>query len=382
MGLKAIKYIDRHIGIMMCNLFGFFSGNKIPKDYSPKKILMIKFSGFGNIVMALPTIRAIRKKYPNAEITFLTHSINKTIIQNDPSINEVICFDIVNIFKTVISIPSFFSEIKKKQFDMAIDFEQFSRFSALISLLSGAKIRIGFDTLGQKREKLFNIQVKYNDNNHTSKTFGDIGKALKVKIDFNDRKIFLETKDKEKIDSLLKSENINKIDTLVGIHPGCGLNNPKRKWEKEKIAELADFLIDKYGVKIFFTGSSREKSLIKKIQELMNHESADFSDKVDLKELAELISRCKAFVSSDTGPLHLASAMEIPVISFFGPNTPLLYGPLGKNNLIFYKKMPCSPCTTNFNEKTSTCKHFVCIKNITVKEVKETILNSNILTKK
>jgi ADP-heptose:LPS heptosyltransferase len=189
----------------------------------------------------------------------------------------------------------------------------------------------------------------------------------------------LTKKDKQKIDYLLEQNKINSKDILIGIHPGCGINNPMRKWQKEKFAKLADFLIENYNYKIFFTGGKSEKKLVEEIQCLMKNPSLDFSDSTNLRELAELISRCKFFVSNDTGPLHLASAMKVPVVSFFGPNTPLLYGPLGENNLIFYKKMKCSPCTTNFNEKSTKCKHFKCINNISFEEVKSKIKNSNLI---
>lgn len=382
MNLQLIKYIDRYVGIFSCNLFGFFNLKKNIVIENPKKILIMKFSGFGNIVLALPTVRAIKQKYPKSEIVFLTHTINKAIIEKDPAINKIITFDIENNFKTFTNIFYLFSKIKKENFDLIFDLEQFSRFSALISFFSKAKIKIGFDTKGQGREKLYDLKIDYNNFQHTSKTFADLGKSVGANIDFKNTKIYLTKQDKQKIDLLLNQNKINKKDILIGIHPGCGTNNPKRKWQKEKFAQLADFLIENYNYKIFFTGTNNEKNLVKEIQNLMKNKSLDFSGEVNLRELSELISRCKIFVSSDTGPLHLASAMNIPIISFFGPNTPLLYGPLGEKNLIFYKNLHCSPCTTNFNEKTTNCKHFKCINDISFEEVKNKIINSNLIKKK
>jgi heptosyltransferase-2 len=379
MDLQLIKYIDRYIGIFLCNLLGFFSSKYQNLGQNPNKILMIKFSGFGNIVLALPTIRAIKKKYPSAEITFLTHTINKAILENETSVDRILTFDIEGNFKTFKNIFSLFSKIKKENFDLIIDFEQFSRFSALVSFFSKAPFRIGFYTKGQGREKLFTHKINYNNNQHTSKTFGDIAKKLKTQIDFNDTKLLISSNDKKKVGFLLHKNNLLKKDILVGIHPGCGINNPKRKWQKEKFAQLADFLIDTYGYKIFFTGTNTENELIKEIQSMMRNNSINFCDSTNIRETAELISRCKCFISNDTGPLHLASAMKIPVVSFFGPNTPLLYGPLGENNLIFYKNLSCSPCTTNFNEKTTKCKHFKCINDISFEEVKSQIKNSNLV---
>lgn len=378
MNLQIIKYLDRYGGIFLCNLLGFFHKDKSPIK-NPKKILIMKFSGFGNIVLALPTIRAIRKKYPNSEIIFLTHTINKAVIEKESSINKIETFDVEGTFGTFQNILELFNSIKKENFDLVIDLEQFSRFSALVSFFSKAKTKVGFNTKGQGREKLYDIKIDYNNNQHTSKTFGDITKRLNAKIDFNDTKISLTKNDKTNVDLLLKKQGISEKDILIGIHPGCGVNNPKRKWQKEKFAKLADFLIGEYGCKIFFTGTGMEDELIKEIQLMMKNPSINFCDSTNIRESAELISRCKFFISNDTGPLHLASAMKIPVVSFFGPNTPLLYGPLGDNSLIFYKKMNCSPCTTNFNEKSTKCKHFKCINNISFEEVRDKIKNSNLI---
>jgi len=383
MDMQLIKYIDRYIGISFCYLLRLFvfPYSKIRKQEKIKKILLIKFSGFGNLVLALPSIRAIRKKYPDAEIVFLTHNTNKTIVEKDPSINKIITFDIENMSNTFIGIFKLISKLKKENFDLIFDFEQFSRFSAIISFLSNAGLRVGFNTKGQGREMLYNIKVLYNNNQHTSKTFADLASIMGAKVDFSDSRIFIIKKDKEKVNQFFKKHRIKRNDILIGIHPGCGINNPQRKWPKEKFAKLADFLIEDYKARIFFTGSNSEKKLIGEIQSMMKNNSLDTSGMLNLRELSEIISRCRIFFSNDTGPLHLASAMKIPVAAFFGPNTPLLYGPLGKNNLIFYKNLPCSPCTTNFNEKTTKCKHFKCIKNITLKEVLDKIKSSEVLEK-
>lgn len=378
MDLQAIKYIDRNIGMFLCNFLGFFYSRKDLVE-NPKKILIIKFSGFGNIVLALPTIRAIRKKYPYAEITFLTHTINKTILDEESSIDRVKIFDIKGVFETFYNIFNLVNSTKKENYDLVLDLEQFSRFSAIVSFFSRAKTKIGFNTFGQGREKLYDIVVNYNNNQHTSKTFGDLAKSLRAFPNFQDTKLAISSQDRSNIDVLFKKNKISKRDIIVGIHAGCGINNPKRKWQKEKFAKLADFLIDTYGYKIFFTGTNLENQLIKEIQSLMKNKSINFCNSTNIRESAELISRCKFFVSNYTGPLHLASAMKVPVVSFFGPNTPSLYGPLGNNNLVFYKNMSCSPCTTNFNEKTTKCKHFKCINNISFQEVKNKIMNSNLV---
>ena len=95
----------------------------------------------------------------------------------------------------------------------------------------------------------------------------------------------------------------------------------------------------------------------------------DLTGRLDLKELAALLDRVELVLSNDTGPVHLASSLGTPVLGFYGPNTPKLYGPLSPGSHSFYKELACSPCITNMNYKTSFCRLPVCILNITVEEV-------------
>ena len=105
----------------------------------------------------------------------------------------------------------------------------------------------------------------------------------------------------------------------------------------------------------------------------MKNRSINAVNRLNLKELAVLIEQCRFFISNDTAPVHIASAMKTPVVAFYGPNTPYLYGPRGKNDLVFYKDLFCSPCITNYNAKIHKCDHSTCMKTITVEEVLEGI---------
>ena len=101
----------------------------------------------------------------------------------------------------------------------------------------------------------------------------------------------------------------------------------------------------------------------------MNNRAVDASGRLTIKQMAVIIEKSDIFFSSDTGPLHIASAMDTTVVGFFGPNTPLLYGPLGDKSIVYYKRLPCSPCITNYNAKKSDCRDPICITSIEVDKV-------------
>jgi heptosyltransferase-2 len=99
----------------------------------------------------------------------------------------------------------------------------------------------------------------------------------------------------------------------------------------------------------------------------------DAAGKVSVLGLAALIERCALIVTNDTAPVHVASSLGVPVFAFYGPNTPRLYGPLSRGSYAFFRALPCSPCLTNLNYKTSHCRMPVCIRDIGVDEVAERV---------
>jgi len=181
-------------------------------------------------------------------------------------------------------------------------------------------------------------------------------------------------KDKKTVDGFLKKMQIK--GSFVCLHPSTGPNAPERIWPKENYAKLADHLIEIFGTNVVFTGSTREAKGIAAIMAMMKHKekSNDASGKVNIPQLAYLIGEAGLLISSDTGPLHLATAMKTPTISFYGPNTPKIYGPWGNKNLniVIYRNLWCSPCMSNFNAKLAKCinpTYAKCIRDISVEEV-------------
>ena len=106
---------------------------------------------------------------------------------------------------------------------------------------------------------------------------------------------------------------------------------------------------------------------------MIRHPVLNACNRFGIRSFAAFIKECDLFFSNDTSAVHLASAMNAPIAAFYGPNTPVLYGPLSDQQFVFYQPLPCSPCITNLNAKTSFCRIPVCIRNITVEEVLDRI---------
>src|SRR3989344_378442 len=172
--VAVIRFIDKYLGNAVCNLLGMFGRNKNKgkKDY--KKILVIQLWGIGETVLTLPSIEALRKNFPKAEIDVLATSRNKDVFFNNKNIDSLKLIKL-NPFSLLAFI---FRNLKK--YDLAVDMEEYLNISAIISFFAG-KIVVGYSH--GSRAKLYDCKVKYNDKQHVVQTFLDLIRALNVEYD-------------------------------------------------------------------------------------------------------------------------------------------------------------------------------------------------------
>ena len=375
--LRFVRATDKYLGIFLCHFLYFV--DRLAKailgrgeEGEKKKVLMIKFAGIGNIVMILPTIKALRKHYPEAQLDMFTLFTHQEVLIHNPWVDNVHFLDDRNFFAFLVTYLRNVFKLRREGYDVVLDFEQFAKTSSVFALLIGAGERIGFDTPGQGRGIAYTRRVAYMDYKHMVETFFRIAKAAGAKeTDLSPVKLDVSDEEKNNVRLFLERNNIRQGDIVIGMHIGTGINMmSQRRWAKDKFARLADMLIDEYETKVVFTGAGdEEEKIVGETLSLMKRDAVSAVNKFSIKELAGFAEKCRFFVSNDTSAVHIASAMGTPVAGIYGPNTPFLYGPRGNNNVVFYKDLYCSPCITNYNSKISGCRDPVCVKSITVEEV-------------
>jgi heptosyltransferase-2 len=337
---------------------------------------VIKLIAIGDLVVTLPALRALKQTFPEAHLSLMATPRVREVIEGCPYLDEIIYYDILGKDKGLLGLIKLIRTLQKKKFDLALELDHYYRITSLITYLAGIKNRIGFDLAGQGRRGLVTLKAPYSVDKHEVEVFLEAAKVVGADISEKELvEIWISEEDKKWVTTFLTNEGITKDDLIIGIHPGTGPSATSRRWAPEKFGKLADWLINDKHAKVIFTGANSELELINACVEFMTAKPIIAAGKITLKQFAELCRRCKLFICVDTGPLHIAAAMKTTVIGLYGPNTPLKWGPYGKNHLTIYKNLPCSPCTKQYLGQVSKCKNPICMEQISVQDVMTAVCN-------
>lgn len=381
MKIPTMKLIDKYIGMPLSVFILFyeylkriFVKRKKPEQF--KKILLMKFFGMGSIILSIPLFNLIRENFPDASITFLTFSQNRELGKQLKIADKYYFLRTDTLFNFGFDVIKTLIKLRREKYDAVIDLEFFSNFSLTMSYLCGAKWRIGYYVRGTARGYLLDRSVYFNQLKHVTEVFAMLinglrdGLGVNPTIKFN-LKNYLNLSIKD--DFILKKFGITRDNSpLIMLNVNASELCVERRWPAEKFIQLSEYLIQNYNAKLLFIGADYDYAYVKKVvDQIKNKEKIyNISGATTLNDLINLLMVSDLFISNDSGPLHLASLLGKPSVSFFGPETPNLYGPLNGRHIVFYKDVYCSPCLNVYNAKTSACNgNNICMMEITVDEV-------------
>ena len=386
MNLDAARYIDRWVGVVAhLGLYGVgrATGRRLAPLRAttppvegrtwapPRRLLGIKFYGLGNIVMLLPTLRELRAEFPGIEIDFLTLPANAPLLARTGLVDRILTVDLASFPRFVQSATTLLADLRARGYDTVLDFEQFLKVSGIFAFFTGAAELIGFDTEGQHRGWLYTTRVVSTDSQHTQDIFLRLAAPLGVRAGrAAPWTLPVTADDRARMREVLAA---GPSGPLVVMHIGTGESYHRvalKRWDVERFAEVADALIERHAVRVAFTGQGdAERALVAEAIGRMRHPAIDTCDRLDVGGLAALLAESAFVLTGDTSVMHLAGALGTPVVALLGPTPPLLYGPRGPHDLVFYKDLYCSPCLSNYNFKMSTCTNPVCMRSIGAAEV-------------
>lgn len=392
MTIRLMKILDYWIGVPLCLLFDLC--NRLLKllperkqGISCPKILFIKLSEMGSIILASALVRKASIEHPEAQKYFLTFKKNKPLVELLQFTTEERILTIRDdsflafVFDTLKAI--FY--MRKNKINIAFDLELFSRFTAILLFFSGAEKKIGFQHYcfeGLYRGNLLTHNVQYNPLLHISKSYlsmlqsinseSKITPELETKIDEGEVVIprIISTEEQNKrVQRKLKWLGIKDKGRVLLVNPGEG-NIPLREWPLENFVTLSQKLLKDKGNYLLFLGTqgaTQKADII--CRKLGEERCINLTGETTLSELLDIFNVADALITNDCGLAHLASLTAIKKFILFGPESPQLYAPLGKNTYILYSGLPCSPCFSALNHRNSICKDNLCLKTIQPDEV-------------
>ncbi len=326
-----------------------------------KKILIVRLRLIGDVLLTTPSLRILRETVPDAKIFYLVEPPQDELLKGNPDIDEIL---VLRKNANLFEIAKMLKRLRRKNFDVAIDFHGGPRAS-ILTFLSGARVRVGYDY--SPRRILYHIKVERGAKEgyiHSVLNQFNLLKSLGIKRE-DIPPLFMpemENKEIERFEKILKENGIKDKEFIV-MHVSAG--NKYREWGIENWQTLIKKLSENKNIKIVLIGS-KEDSFYERA--LLFPHVISFIGKLNLREVRELIKRSLLFVGPDSGPMHIASTTETPLIALFGPTTPHVFGPWRKEAVIIEGKTDCRPC----NQKK--CDYnYRCIREISPEKVLEEI---------
>ncbi|MEI7998903.1 MAG: glycosyltransferase family 9 protein, partial [Candidatus Omnitrophota bacterium] len=316
-----------------------------------KKIVVLRLSSLGDVVLATTIVESLRLKFPQARISFLVFKKYQELLKNNPHIENLITFNYSeNLFCNFYSFIRILMKLRRDRFDLLIDlhpkdwcFPRTIFWSFLFGKCLTSKVQVKVKALSFKTIRN-TITLGHGAGIHTIDLYKKSLSGLGINdIDVTPR-VYISKKDVEFSYNYLVERNFNKDCLLIGLVPGASYLT--KQWPEAKFIDLCKRLSLEPRANLIIFGDLKDKALIHRIVKEVNSNNIAMAINFDLNHVAALIAQCKVVVSNDSGLMHLATAFRIPVVAIFGPTHPQLgFAPWGDNNKVFYSKISCSPCS-------------------------------------
>ena len=396
MNVDLMRKVDYYAGVPLCFLATFIVklSNLFSNTGKPKRVLLVELSEMGSAIIVDPAMQKL-KNVAGAELFFVIFDKNKPSLKLLNSVEDQNIFTIreTGIVPLALDTLKFFWWCRQRQIDSVIDLELFSRYSALLTGLSGANNRVGFHAFhneGLYRGAMLTHKVSYNPHQHIVRSFIALVNALlsdKPEVPYSktlisDEEIKLRqvsVSDAQKAAMLARiREDFPAFDAhsqqIVLINPNASELLPQRRWMKDRYAELMRRILSYSSTAVVvITGAPAERAEAEALREQVGNERCvNFAGRVKFTELPALYCVSQLMVTNDSGPGHFSSVTPLKTFVLFGPETPALYGSLG-NSTPIYAGLACSPCVSASNHRKTACTDNVCLQAITVDRVFNTI---------
>ena len=370
---QAALAVDMYLGPLLCWVLVALRPilRRSAPDGPVRKVLVVKMWGLGSLVLASPLYEEIRRRHPEARIDFVTLKENEAILGLYPQVERHYLPDLGDgVLRFLWQTLGVLREIRRERYDLLLDLEFFTRFSAIFSLLAGARRTHGFSTKGSHRGHLHDVAVPFNVYKHVAANFLALLRGLPLEhvLAFDPEAadnlpaVTLPEKAWARCHEALAADPAWQDDRpTVVVNPNAGDMALERRWPMDSVVSLVDALAEHGDLNLVLSGSPAERGYVEGlVMRLARPERVvNLAGRVGLHEFIALLERARLLVTNDSGPLHLAAAAGTSTVALFGPETPVLYRPLRsrpeQQHEVHYLGLPCSPCMFVHNNKVIDC---------------------------
>ncbi|MFA5322205.1 MAG: lipopolysaccharide heptosyltransferase II [Smithella sp.] len=337
------------------------SGNvrKLPRE-DLGKILIRGTNWIGDAILTLPAVASIRATYPKAYIAVLVKPGVADIYKLFSDLDEIIIYE--NKFDSPAGVFRLARTLKERKFDAAILLQNAIE-AAIIALAAGIPLRAGYDS--DARGLLLTNRVRRTKEIkkvHQIDYYLEMVKALGCTP--VPKEMHMETKlNMLEVRNVLSKFIPEPDKTIIGISPGATYG-PAKKWFPDRFAEVADRLSKEFSAQVIIMGGKSDEETAREVQKAARTKLISLAGKTTLREAICLISRCRLFISNDSGLMHVAGALNVPTVAVFGSTNPITTSPAGRKSVIIRHDVSCSPCL-----KKTCPADFRCMRLVSVEEV-------------
>ena len=330
----------------------------------PENILVIRLSSIGDILLTTPLIRLLRRRFPNARIDYLVKEQFAALLRTSPYIDELYTLDTRQGHS---ALKRLYRSLLKSGYDLVVDVHNNFR-SAYLRRLRGARV------VKLRKYKLQRfVLVKFGWNFYSSvrpvhQRYIDTVAGFGIHDDRLGLEFFPDPEAQRRVDDLLKQKGWNAGKATIAIVPGA--SKETKRWPVERFDKAAQQLGAEFDAQILLLGDTRDARLTDILRQSLGNAAIDFAGKLDIMESACALNRAHLALTNDSGLMHMAAALDKPVVSIFGSTVRELgFFPVGRRTVVIENNnLSCRPCT-HIGRASCPKKHFKCMQDIDADEV-------------
>ncbi|HEY3876654.1 MAG TPA: glycosyltransferase family 9 protein [Candidatus Kapabacteria bacterium] len=312
---------------------------------SPERILVVRLGGIGDVICTLPALEALRAGFPNAFIGYAVEEPAYDIVHNHPALDTVHVFRRRDAMKKIKSISHFGegvaeitrykNSLRSERYDLALDFQRNLK-GAVHCLLSGATRQVGFTppTAREFNQLFHSEKIDPAPAVHWVDKFLAMSRAVGGKMDAACYRLPDAPESREFVQDFLQKNNISRY---IAMHPGASAFDPARLWEPERFGSVAQAMEKEFGMRTVVTWGRGERERANRVIERSHGSALLFPETKSILDLSELYKGATIYIGSDTGPMHLATAVGLQSIVLFGSGNPAAYGPRSAGSVVVSK---------------------------------------------